>query len=286
MNTLAEVRFLPGVGDGPEERPGTYEEYLVSLGLKQNTIRAYAALIRRAEKRCQDIGASLLTANSFVLAMLPTTDSHCHRGQLRCALKHWYSWQDRMNAPLRAIRVPPNPRMVCKALPPEEARSLDATARGWWPEGAAVLFGLYLALRREEIAIAQWERFDEPMQLYTVTGKFDKTATLPVHRLLRAELEPRRRTEGYIFPGRKGIREHVHPATIWGWTKKVAASAGVTSRFSTHVLRHTSLTTALDNTENLRGVMAFARHEKPESTAGYTRTTNEQLRRVSDALRF
>jgi integrase len=61
---------------------------------------------------------------------------------------------------------------------------------------------------------------------------------------------------------------------------------GGNPRFSTHVLRHTSLTTALDATYNLRAVMAFARHVKPDVTAGYTRTTSEQLRRVSDALKF
>lgn len=61
----------------------------------------------------------------------------------------------------------------------------------------------------------------------------------------------------------------------------------------THPDRHadvrwlrTSLTEALDGTKNLRAVMAFARHNKPDVTAGYTRTTNEQLRRVSDALKF
>ena len=32
--------------------------------------------------------------------------------------------------------------------------------------------------------------------------------------------------------------------------------------------------------------MEFARHTKPQTTAGYTRTTKEQLRAVSDALDF
>ena len=95
-----------------------------------------------------------------------------------------------------------------------------------------------------------------------------------------------RRGEGYIFPGRQGYGPFVDPSTIWKWTRDVATAAGIEGWFSTHVLRHTSLTTALDATYNLRAVMAFARHNKPDVTAGYTRTTNEQLRRVSDALRF
>ena len=212
------------------------------------------------------------------------SDTHSLRGQLRCSLKHYYEWQDRMNAPLRAVRVPPQPQMVNKALEVEEAKALVETARGWWPEGTAVLFGMYLALRREEIAKAEWERFDEDMDWYTVTGKNSKTATLPVHPALADELASRRGS-GYVFPGRPGVRDHVSPVTVWAWTSQVAKAAGL-GHVRTHQLRHTSLTTALDNTENLRAVMEFARHERPQTTAGYTRTTKEQLRRVSDALDF
>ena len=172
--------------------------------------------------------------------------------------------------------------MVCKALEPEEAESLVATARGWWPEGAAVLFGMYLALRREEIAKAEWDRFDDDLEWYTVTGKNSKTATLPVHPALADELAPRR-GEGWVFPGRFG--GHVCPATIWDWSKKVARAAGIET-FTTHQLRHTSLTTALDNTGNLRSVMQFARHTKPQTTAGYTRTTKAQLVEVMEALDY
>jgi integrase len=80
-------------------------------------------------------------------------------------------------------------------------------------------------------------------------------------------------------------RHHVAPATVWDWTGQVAEAAGL-GHVRTHQLRHTSLTTALDATENLRAVMEFARHERPQTTAGYTRTTKDQLRRVSDALDF
>ena len=61
-------------------------------------------------------------------------------------------------------------------------------------------------------------------------------------------------------------------ATIWTWTSQVAEAAGL-GHVQTHRLRHTSLTTALDNTKDLRSVMEFARHSRPQTTAGYTRTT-------------
>jgi integrase/recombinase XerD len=286
MSDLAQIYMSPGVapdtlGGG---RPATFEEYLVSIGRATNTVRAYVYRLARAEADLAELGTTVLAANAFQLSAMSeaTPNTHSFRGQLRCTLKHFYDWMDRNNAPLRAIRVPPQPDMVNRAVEVEEAKALVETAKGWWPEGGAVLFGMYLALRREEIATAEWSRFDEDMEWYRVTGKFDKTATLPVHPALADELAPRR-GEGFIFPGRFG--GHVCPATIWDWTSQVAEAAGL-GHVATHRLRHTSLTTALDGTGNLRSVMEFARHSRPQTTAGYTRTTKEQLRAVVEALDF
>lgn len=284
-----ELFPAPVVSDSVWERPGTYEEYLWSIGLSWQTIRNYQRVLRRAERKCQEWGVELLTANAYVLAALAdyVGPSHPARAHLRTALKHFYLWNDRLNPPLRAVRVPPQPKMVCKALPADQAARLEQVARGWWPEGAAVLLGMYLGLRRAEIAMAEWERFDGDLDWYRVTGKRDKTATLPVHAVVAEEFRPRRQHSGWVFPGRKGVREgsHVTPATVWEWTAKVATTAGVED-FSTHVLRHTALTTALDATGDLRSVQEFARHEDPITTSGYTRTTKEQLRKISDAIRY
>jgi integrase/recombinase XerD len=282
----ARIYTFPGVAEAPGGRPGTFAEYLVSIGLSANTVRNYVWRLKRAETLLAEIGTTPLAADAFQLAAMceAIPNTHSFRGQVRCTLKHYYQWQDRMDAPLRAVRVPPQPAMVNKALEAEDAKRLVETAKGWWPQGTAVLFGMYLALRCAEIAKAEWERFDENLEWYTVTGKFDKTATLPVHPALAAELAPRR-GEGFIFPGRKNVRNYVGPATVWRWSKDVAAEAGI-EVFTTHQLRHTSLTTALDNTGNLRSVMEFARHSRPQTTAGYTRTTKEQLRAVMEALDF
>ena len=134
---------------------------------------------------------------------------------------------------------------------------------------------------REEIAAAEWSRFSDDMSWYTVTGKLDKTATLPVHQMLRDELADG--GTGFVFPGRFG--GHVSPATIWDWTKRVAAEVGL-HNFSTHQLRHTALTTANDSLGDLRAVQTFARHKRPETTAGYTRTKQTRLREVSDSLDY
>jgi integrase/recombinase XerD len=173
--------------------------------------------------------------------------------------------------------------MVCRAVEEPDARALLKTAVGWWPRGTAVLFGMYLALRRTEIACAEWSRFSSDLNWYTVTGKGDKTATLPVHSVLRDELGSVDRSGRWVFEGRFG--SHVTPATIWSWSKEVAAAAGI-EEFTTHQLRHTALTTANDNLGDLRAVQTFARHKHPDQTAGYTRTKQTRLREVSDSLDY
>ena len=109
---------FPGVDTAPGDRPATYEEYLVSIGKSAGTVRNYVWRLNKAERILADLGATLLTADAFQLAAMAArmSDTHSLRGQLRCSLKHWYQWQDRMNAPLRAVRVPPQPQIVCKAL--------------------------------------------------------------------------------------------------------------------------------------------------------------------------
>jgi hypothetical protein len=85
------------------------------------------------------------------------------------------------------------------------------------------------------------------------------------------------------FPTRAG--ESVRGTTAWSWVKRIGRDAGI-GDITTHQLRHTSLTVALYRTADLRSVMVFARHNRPETTAGYTRTTRDQLKKVSEALDF
>lgn len=254
-----------------------YREYLIGEGLSTRTIRIYARLMEEAGRHL-----NLETVRPGELAeyaaRIPFT--HSSRGQFVAALNHYWRMVGRWDGPAKAVRVPPQAEMVCQAVEDDQARDLVKVALGWQPEGLAVLFGLYLALRREEIAKAEWKRFSPDFDWYTVTGKGDKTATLPVHPILATELTG---GTGYVFPGRFG--GHVTPATIWQWTKEVGAVVGLED-LRTHQLRHTALTVANDTTGDLRAVQTFARHSKPSTTAGYTRTKAARLREVSDSLGY
>lgn len=254
-----------------------FVEFLISQGLDGRTIGIYVGVLKRMDAAGFDPDHPTSTEVAGYVNSQPNT--HSSRSQIRSTLK-WYWESTGYQGPLKAVRVPPQPLMVCRALDDDEARAVEKTALGWWPEGTATLMAMFLALRRTEIAGAEWGRFDEAMAWYTVLGKGSKTATLPVHPYLRDEL-CHRRVSGWVFPGRFG--GHVTPATINNWIDLVGRAAGV-GHLPPHRLRHTALATANDRLGDLRAVQTFARHSKPETTAGYTRTTARRLRDVSDSL--
>ena len=262
-----------------------YRDWLIALGLSFKTVQNYLLRIGQAQDRCNTNGVSLDVITPKQVSDLASTFplSASTRRQLRTSLTHWWAMVERPNPPVKAIRVPKQPQAHCRALDPIEARDLVKTSLGWHPNGTAVLSGLYLALRVAEISSMRWDRFDLEMTSYTVLGKGDRTHTLPVHPLLRDELEPLRRRRGeWVFPGSRG-REHVTAATVRGWVNDAAVEAGV-GKIQTHQLRHTALATANDATGDLRSVADFARHIRVETTMIYTRTTWSRLESVADAL--
>lgn len=261
-----------------------FGDYLTGLGLNERTIIYYVRHARHASEFMALFGADLSTCKATLVAEWAKTlpNSHATRGQAVAALRHYWDWTERVNPPAKAIRVPPQPEMVCRTLEDDETRALVKTALGWWPQGTVVLIGLYLALRRFEIAKAEWSRFDGPMEWYTVFGKRSKTATLPVHPILRAELVSHR-GDGWLFPGR--FEGSVNPVTVGEWIDQVANEAGI-ENLVPHRLRHTSLTWAVDAGIQLRNVQTFARHSDPAMTAKYTRTTSNRLREVVEALDY
>lgn len=263
-----------------------YTDYLIGERLGPQTRGIYLRWVRDADEWLREHDSDLDEVTPTLLAAWADQRipfSHSSRGQAVAALRHYWNQTDRWKPPTRAIRVPPAPEMVCRAIDETAARDVVKVATGWYPEGTAVLCGMYLALRRFEIAKMEWARFTDDMTWYTVTGKYDKTATLPVHPNLAAELADRQSSR-WVFPGRYEGR-HVTAATIWDWTIRVGREAGV-DHLKPHELRHTALATANDKTGNLRSVQSFARHAKPTTTAGYTRTTASRLREVSDALDY
>jgi integrase/recombinase XerD len=259
-------------------------EHLVAKGLADRSITEYEKWIRRAERWCWTTRRALDTLTAVDLREWSETlpDSWASRKMARAAMAHYYESIGRTDEIHLAIIVPRKPKMRSKALSPEEAAKLHAGALlVGGKKGLATLCGLYLAARRSEIAGLRWDGWSGG----TFSFRRDKNHDVhqvPVHPALAEVLRGAKREawSEYLFPGHG--RPHVKPNTIWMWVTEVGRVAGVP--VTTHQLRHTALTTALEGTKNLRAVMDLAGHHDPTVTAGYTRTSERELREVIAAL--
>ena len=265
----------------------TFRDFLVAEGLSTRTVDVYWRMAARARLWFEERGWDLREASPSQVAgfaeLIPKSTSS--RRQLRSSLQYFWEWSGAEPGPIKAIRVPPKPRPRWRGLEPDQARDLVKTALGWHPQGTAVLLGMYMALRRLEIAEAHWDRFDLAMDWYTVVGKGDVTATLPVHPVLASELFRLYRIRGnYLFPGSRG-REHITAATVWNWVREVAVEAGI-GLVSPHQMRHTAIATINDVTGDLRATAEFARHARVEDTMRYTRMTQSRLHGLLGALDY
>lgn len=143
--------------------------------------------------------------------------------------------------------------------------------------------GFFTGLRRNEIATAEWSRFDRHMEWYTVLGKNNLEARIPVHAAIKRHLEDRVSVYRYVFPGAR--KNHVHAATIGDWVRRVGDEAGIAD-LAPHQLRHTAISTINDTTGDLRATQEFARHASPETTRSYTRVTVDRLVAAVNTLDF
>lgn len=266
-----------------------FAERLVGEGLAPSTIRNYLGKLDYAQGWCQRRGLTLAHLSVFETAELADSLPYAYssRAHLRNTLGRYWNLVDRPDPPTGAVRVPPKPQGECRAVTRDEARLLAKAALDWYPEGLAVLIGMYLALRASEIAAWRWDRYDAARAQYRKVGKRGKMKWLPVHPVLADQLDQARRhcdTGRFLFPGHRG-RQHVTYQTVWNWVKTVCGAAGVLP-IQPHQIRHTALATSHDNTGNLRATADLADHTSIETTRIYTRTTAEALWEAVMALDY
>lgn len=267
-----------------------FQRQLDHAGLADRTVEVYTCVFRQVLvwAHRHEVAVEEMEATHIAALSRDWADSSSSRKLLRCVLRYLFKAVGRDNPPLEAVRVPPTPQLVVRALDRDDATVLAKTARGWvrsgQREGLAVLFGLYQALRRHEIAKVRYDELDIPGRWQRVLGKGDKLAEIPLHEEIVTALGffPQEDTP-YVFAGRFG--GYVSTATVWKWVRQVGQDAGL-GPVTPHVLRHTALTWANDELGDLRAVQAFARHSKPSTTSRYTRASENALRRVSNALNY
>lgn len=261
-----------------------YRDHLLGEGLSERTVREYVRKMKRVEEWAIRHGthpSSMSAAHVHELAKtFPQTLGSL--GQLRSALKYYWEMLGRDRSPYKAVKLPREEVPPPSALDPEEYRLLIKTAKDWYPEGLAVLCGLFLALRRETIAKMRWDGFDRDLEWYRFQTKGRKVMTRPVHPFLIAQLRPHVSGYPWVFPGR-GSRPHVSDATINLWVDRVAQAAGI-GHVNPHRLRHTCITEMNDNGPGIEVTAEFVGHVKLSTTKRYTRVREARLLEAMRAL--
>ncbi|MCC5950185.1 MAG: site-specific integrase [Nitriliruptoraceae bacterium] len=253
-------------------------DHLYGLGLSPKTIELYSSKVRSWLHWCGRHGVDPVNPSRLHVRTWAETYSTTYPSQAMCrrSLSHWFAFVGQGEPLHEGVRMPAKPRMQTRALSPEDASMLVRTAMLiGGRRGTATLCGLYLAARRSEIAGLRWSGWREGRFRFERTKSKD-VHEVPVHPVLATQLEAYRETStsAYLFPGDRG-RPHVGPSTVWEWIRETGETAGL--KVTTHQLRHTALTTALESSRDLAAVQLLAGHRDPMTTAGYTRISDQRV---------
>jgi integrase len=250
-------------------------EEVVELWL--NWYRAGAAPVSTVRVRRSQIGkvaahVELLhaTEDDLVAVLASMEGQACEtRRAILNAMRSFYGWALRRGfiaadptVDLRAIRVPQGlPKPIA-----EDDLTL-ALSRADRETRLMLLLGAYAGLRRAEISRVHSD--DVTANGLRVLGKGGKVRRVPLHPILRDALAE---VNGWAFPSPRFPGEHVQAWTVGDRLEKVLPQP-----WTAHSLRHRFATMAYRGTHDLRVVQTLLGHTKPETTARYTLTGDDDL---------
>ncbi|MDO5017330.1 MAG: tyrosine-type recombinase/integrase [Porphyromonas sp.] len=170
----------------------------------------------------------------------------------------------------------------------EAARSDDPEERqAAWQQVFVVDLLFQTGMRKSELLGLQLKDVDTKQGQLKVTGKRSKERIIPLGPLICEKIElylgyrsPKVPSEQFLLDDKGGI------ATS-GYVYKVVTEALAPlpqySRKSPHILRHSFATALLNNGADLMSVKELLGHQSISSTAVYTHTTFEELRKMYNA---
>ncbi|MDB5522813.1 MAG: hypothetical protein JWM58_576 [Rhizobium sp.] len=190
------------------------------------------------------------------------------------------------------LHILPEPQeRVREASVDEEQAIMEQLERGY---DVAIQFAFLTGCRRMEILALEWPHVDFFSRRFTVTGKGQKSRTIPMSQaifdLLWAEKNHHpekvftfiaKRTKkwlGYV----KGKRYPLTESGLKSSMRRAVPNASVKD-FRFHDTRHTAATRTL-RTSNLRVVQRLLGHANVETTAKYAHAMDEDIRAALDAV--
>jgi len=288
----------------PEDALRLFLEYLaVEKGLSANTVQSYARDVRKLLAFLRAGKVALPRASEEVLVRFIHGESRsglsarslarlvsAHRSFFRFLVLSGFLTKD----PTARLTTPSTWLALPKVLTVAETEALLQAPDVKKPRGLrdrAMLEVLYgSGLRVSELATLKLAEINLEDGFLVCRGKGGKERIVPlghsacaaVKRYL-AEARPHLDTDGGredLFLTRRG-RPFTRQA-IWKLLRQHALKAGLASKISPHVLRHSFATHMLERGADLRSVQLMLGHSQITTTQIYTHVSRERLRRVYD----
>ena len=267
--------------------------------LRANTVESYARDVQRLLELSGEDALSQIApsqARRFVALLHARGLDGRTLARMLSAWRGFFRYLARDHAftrnPFQGMRAPKAPRILPKALSPDEAACLaelsgddDMALR----DRAMVELFYSSGLRLSELTGLQLADIDLQDGTVRVTGKGNKARVVPVGRFAqqalqkwldrRAALAPPE--QAALFVGRSGRR--VSPRTVQRRLQRWAARQGLSQHVHPHMLRHSFASHLLQSSGDLRAVQEMLGHASISSTQVYTHLDFQYLAKVYDA---
>lgn len=197
--------------------------------------------------------------------------------------------------PAVGVRAPRKGRKLPRSIEPDAVSNLLEPP----PEDDLEIRDLAMAeliysagLRLQELVSLNLGDIDRDDAIVTVTGKGNKTRTLPVGRAALVALDrwlavhPRVATTGLaadtpLFVSQTGQR--ISPRSVQSRLGRLAASGRLAQRLHPHMLRHAFASHLLESSGDLRAVQELLGHTNISTTQIYTHLDFQHLAKTYDA---
>ncbi|MEZ5569637.1 MAG: tyrosine recombinase XerC [Halioglobus sp.] len=270
--------------------------------LSQHTLSNYRRDLNALAQHCQAQG--IADANAVTEADIRGWVAAMHRGGLGgasiqrrlSAARSFYGFLGRESGercnPAAGVQAPRKPRRLPKTLDADQiGRYLtfdDESPVALRDRAMAELF-YSSGLRLAELAALNMGDIDPHAQLLTVTGKGNKTRTVPVGAValgaLGAWLAVRPRQAGdaerALFTSNRGQRISVR--NIQARLRLQGRKSGMRQDVHPHMLRHSFASHLLESSGDLRAVQEMLGHANISTTQIYTHLDFQHLARVYDS---
>ena len=215
----------------------------------------------------------------------------------RSFFKHLITHQQLKNNPTSGIQAPKSNRKLPSTLNADQmnqflsSKSETGEANDWLSLRDQAMMELFYSsgLRLSELVNLDLAQIDRQDQLVTVTGKSNKTRTLPVGRLALKSLNawlavrldvPAAAQTSALFISRRGQR--ISTRNVQKRIQLHGVKQEVAQQVHPHMLRHSFASHMLESSGDLRAVQELLGHANISTTQIYTHLDFQHLAKIYD----